>query len=215
MNDWNTKLDRLADGELSRDEYAALLNSLDQVEDGWKSCALALLESQALKMELRKVVDEPPPAQQPLLAHKAGAARPFMSCGAQALAVAACLGLAFWLGRGSLPKDDIANVAPGIGSPEQPEPSQSHQGRMTLVMAGPDGQPREMELPVVDGEFVDPKQFLARSTEIPAEVLEAIERSGHKIERHREFLRQPVDAEHEVVVPVDRVRVVPVSMPRY
>jgi hypothetical protein len=86
---------------------------------------------------------------------------------------------------------------------------------MTLVINGADGRPREVDLPVVDGNYVDPNAFLSRSATIPPDVVAAIEQSGHKIERHREFVRQPVDAEHEVVVPIERLRVVPVSNPMY
>lgn len=213
MSDLNVKLDRLADGELPRDEYAALLNSLDHVEDGWKSCALALLEHQTLRTELRRLVDEPTPVQ-PAPAPATSGGWSHTSHWLQALALAACLGLSFWLGRGSLPRGEVA-VVPPAEPHVRSETNNPHQGRMTLVMEGPDGQPREVELPVVDGNYVDPRAFLSRSAVIPPDVLAAIERSGHKIERRREFMRQPVDAEHEVVVPVDRLRVVPVSLPKY
>lgn len=46
------RLDRLVDGELSRDEYRALLESLDREPDGWRRCALAFLEAQAWQREL-------------------------------------------------------------------------------------------------------------------------------------------------------------------
>jgi len=43
----DTDLDRLVDGELTRDEYAAMLRSLEHTPDGWRRCALAFLEAQA------------------------------------------------------------------------------------------------------------------------------------------------------------------------
>lgn len=219
MNDLDITLDRLADGELNRDECAALLASLDREDEGWKKCALALLESQTLRTELRGVISAPstpPKIDTPGNSAAASPVRHFQTHWAQALAVAACLGLAFWLGRGSLTpsNDSMAVVEPRAGE-AAPEPERSHQGRLTLVLDGPDGRPREMELPVVDGSYVDPYAVLSRSMVIPPNVLEAIERSGHKIERRREFMRQSVDAEHEVVVPIDRLRVVPVSSPMY
>jgi hypothetical protein len=214
MNDLQTKLDRLADGELSREEYAALLATLDHEDEGWKKCALTFLESQALRGELRELVHEPPAPAKISLPPTSERFHAWQWI--QGIALAACLGLAFWLGRGSMTSDVDIAVAP----PPRPK---SHaiatepwkQGKITLVVHGPDGQPREMELPVVDGNYVDPEAFLARTAVIPPDVLAAIERSGHRIERHREFMRQPVDAEHEVVVPVDRLRVVPVSNPMY
>ncbi|MCU0982829.1 MAG: hypothetical protein MUF25_27020, partial [Pirellulaceae bacterium] len=45
-------LDRLVDGELSRDEYDAVLRSLDQAPGQWRRCALAFLEAQAWQREL-------------------------------------------------------------------------------------------------------------------------------------------------------------------
>ena len=49
--DWQ-ELDRLVDGCLSRDEYRALLAELDAHPAGWRQCALAFLEQQALTREL-------------------------------------------------------------------------------------------------------------------------------------------------------------------
>src|SRR4029079_16724183 len=46
------RLERLVDGELAADEYRALLASLDDEPGGWRRCALAFLENQALAGEL-------------------------------------------------------------------------------------------------------------------------------------------------------------------
>jgi hypothetical protein len=222
MNDLQTKLDRLADGELSRQEYAALLSSLDHEDEGWKKCALTFLEGQALRTDFRKLIDEPTPPSQSAPAMPASSTTKLIPgwYWIQSLAVAACLGLAFWLGRGSVAPDDIDPAgagpqAPKIAADPGPRSESWKQGRMTLVVNGADGRPREVEVPVVDGNYVDPRAFLARSSAIPSDVLEALQQSGHKIEREREFMRQPIDAEHEVVVPVDHLRVVPVSNPMY
>ena len=45
-------LERLVDGELPPDEYRALLTSLDEDPAGWRDCALAFLEAQALARDL-------------------------------------------------------------------------------------------------------------------------------------------------------------------
>ena len=60
MNEQNTSgpaisdnlLDLLVDGELGADEYRALLDRLGQEPDGWRRCALAFLEAQALRCEM-------------------------------------------------------------------------------------------------------------------------------------------------------------------
>ena len=46
------QIDRLVDGELSRDERRAVLMALDHERDGWRQLALAFLESQALRESL-------------------------------------------------------------------------------------------------------------------------------------------------------------------
>jgi hypothetical protein len=54
------RFDRLVDGELSPEEYRAVVSSLDQEPGAWRSCALAFLESQALAGDLgclRKAID--------------------------------------------------------------------------------------------------------------------------------------------------------------
>src|SRR5690606_35965751 len=45
-------LDRLVDGELAPPEQQALLRHLDQIESGWRRCALAFVEAQVWKQEL-------------------------------------------------------------------------------------------------------------------------------------------------------------------
>src|SRR5262249_395132 len=58
----DARLSRLIDGELSPVEYRAFLAALDDEPGGWRRCALALLESQALGHEisdLRRSIDQP------------------------------------------------------------------------------------------------------------------------------------------------------------
>ena len=51
-------LDRLVDGEMASDEYRAFLANLDDEPGGWRRCALAFLEAQALEGELGAFRDE-------------------------------------------------------------------------------------------------------------------------------------------------------------
>ncbi len=53
MDDFQIRLDRLADGELPLDEQRQLLTMLENQPDGWRRCALAFVESQALRGEMR------------------------------------------------------------------------------------------------------------------------------------------------------------------
>lgn len=51
-------LDDLVAGELSRDQYRAVLRQLEATPDGWRRLALAFLEDQALKQDLGQLLGE-------------------------------------------------------------------------------------------------------------------------------------------------------------
>jgi hypothetical protein len=225
MNDLDIKLDRLVDGELSQQEYGSVLSSLENEQDGWKRCALAFLESQALKQELPALVSDASAAATANQVEVSQLSSPVRAerYWPQWLAVAASLFLMFWLGRGSIVPTTDALPAPGAGQVARTEPSGSlpssrtlpHQGEMTLVLNGADGQSREVELPVLNGEQVDPSEVLAQEIDIPQDLIDALQASGHRIERYRELVPIRLDRERQVVVPVDRVRVVPANRPTF
>ncbi len=49
------ELDRLVDGQLDDGEYRELLRHIDDDPDGWRQCALAFLQHQALQRELNEL----------------------------------------------------------------------------------------------------------------------------------------------------------------
>lgn len=51
-------IDRLADGELSGDEYREALSIIEHQDEGWKQCALTFLETQALNRDLASFFDD-------------------------------------------------------------------------------------------------------------------------------------------------------------
>ena len=53
------ELDLLAEGELSNEERADLFRRLDEQPGEWKNCALAILETQALRGSVRECLKEP------------------------------------------------------------------------------------------------------------------------------------------------------------
>src|SRR5580765_7827435 len=98
-NDVNdSRLNRLIDGELSPTEYRDFLAALDDEPGGWRRCALALLESQALGHELsdlRGSIDRPDsiPAN-----NQVALTRPVGLSPLSLLAIAASFLIAFVLG---------------------------------------------------------------------------------------------------------------------
>ena len=73
------QLNRLVDGELSGAEYQRLLESLESAPDGWRRCALAFLESQALSRDLVGVARDPAPRWSAMLAAANAPATPVES----------------------------------------------------------------------------------------------------------------------------------------
>ena len=54
----DASFDRLVDGQMTEGEYRAFLTNLDDEPGGWRRCALAFLEAQALERELESFRDE-------------------------------------------------------------------------------------------------------------------------------------------------------------
>lgn len=129
--DDDAKFDRLVDGELSAEEYRELVASLDDEPSGWRRCALAFLESQALAGEISGVRrgmtlsddDNNPPAEPPIVAqgaarkHKTGAFRL-----TTILAMAASFLVAFGLGIAMPRWFPVGSRAPVVGGISQHAP---------------------------------------------------------------------------------------------
>src|SRR5262245_17750719 len=94
-------LDRLVDGELDAAGRRELLNALDDQPGGWRRCALAFLEAQAWRSELRGAVRRRFSVTAPAAAVAAGPRSRHVRLG-QAGVIAAALIVAFgagWLVR--------------------------------------------------------------------------------------------------------------------
>lgn len=121
---WNAcELDRLVDGELQGEAYRDLLRRLDRSDEGWKQCALAFLEAQALRKELAGLGERPaakaaPANDDPLRTEPAG-----LPSWVWPLAMAACVcGLLFWQAMTPAPPVPDAPDRPGIAQTSEPEP---------------------------------------------------------------------------------------------
>ncbi len=70
---------------------------------------------------------------------------------------------------------------------------------------------REMKLPVVDVESNASNMFDQRRSMIPDEVVHALERLGHRVQRSHHYIPLESLDGQELVVPVEDVEIVPVS----
>lgn len=224
--------DRLVDGELPAEEYRRLLASLDDEPGLWRRCGLAFLEAQALGQEFSAARRE---LDRPAVGKKADPTGPRFRVGTLCLAMAASFLLALGLGafsRGwtlpagwfAAPTRAIVKQQPShrptvekVG-PELVQDDYSGggpMGKLTLVVdSGQGSKGQQIELPVYDSQ--EAQRWLSQErSALPADVRQALERMGHRVEQHQQLM--PVDLQdgRQVVVPVEQYRIVPVSRRPY
>jgi hypothetical protein len=230
--DNDARFDRLVDGELPPDEYRALVASLDDEPGGWRRCALAFLETQALAGELAGVrrgmtlgddggnSPKVPPAgksqAQPQRGPTSFRLTTFLAMAASFL-IAFALGIAAprWFGSVDGPRvAENSNGSPGVntvaanaGNPPRRE-SFKPIGNVQLVVDGPGGDSTAVgDVPIYDGPM---EQWLAN--ERPAlspEVLRTLEDRGHNVERQVEYVPVLLDDGRQVIVPIERYQIRP------
>lgn len=145
-------LDRLVDGELAPPEQQALLRHLDQIEGGWRRCALAFVEAQVWKQELGDWATEEPspaptaatsrasgtPANDTAAGSTSGGLTPWQRRMFTVLSMAASFVLAFVLGF-ALHRDQDNDAQ--IAEPVRPvEPAQTNPGPMIAATPAPEPQ---------------------------------------------------------------------------
>jgi hypothetical protein len=107
--------------------------------------------------------------------------------------------------------DPPAQVA-ARGTLQRPEHSTIGQGTIssTVRMALTDGRgnvERQVEVPVVEADQLDPSWLRARPSVLPDEVAESLRHSGHTVEEERLFLPVWLDDGRQAILPLDRAEV--------
>jgi hypothetical protein len=223
----DARFDRLVDGDLNAEEYRALLASLDDEPGGWRRCALAFLEAQALRQEFnawRAGTASPPSTanQRPASSFTFAGWKLYLAMAASFLIV---FGLGVfsprWIGRdnptGQSALESVATnegtgesgstFANASGIQKQPHPV----GNVRLVVDSPGAGGPTTEVPIYEVSG-NPAQWLrAQEPALPSELIAELERRGHKVERHQQYV--PVDWEdgRQGVVPVESYRITPVK----
>lgn len=244
------QLARLVDGEMTRAEYREVLRSLDSSHDGWRRCALAFLEAQALSDAFRSAPvvssgsttrldsaasvaktstsESAPAAESPQASERSAASARRSTAWPIALAAAASFLLAFGLGivvRHTLQNQFDSASGPtmalidGPSAMETPSDAGSKRdagemlskfnGAVRLVVDDGRGQRREVELPV---RGFDPSSTTADPMAgLPPALVDVVERMGHDVDRHEQYVPVPLDDGSHLVIPVEHMRIVPVS----
>lgn len=236
----DTRFERLADGELSPAEYRELLSSLDDQPDGWRRCALALLEAQALGSDLSAIRQAPAPpaplAEAPVTTvDRPGDWSQRTWQGLYFATIAASLALAFYMGSWTNGWNDpsgagsIATNVERSRSNQRDEPKASPRtstapqtalvqedaplGNLQLVVDG-ERNPQRVTVPVYGQDQIEHWNTVNKPVLSP-QVIEQLEQAGHKIDHRQQWLRIDTDDGRQVLVPVDDYRIQPPSRPAY
>lgn len=237
----DARFDRLVDGELSAEEYRALLASLEDEPGGWRRCALAFLESQALGRELgspRHSLSRSGDRCGPGNIDRAGnlPARAPKTSGPfelqTLLAMAASFLVAFALGvllprwwpnvspngpaMAELPGKAIQpggdSVHPAIAHGNSRHDTFKPVANVQLVVDGPEGESTQVgELPLYEMAGSIEDWLAGAAPALSPAVVESLEERGHQIERHVQYVPVQLEDGRQGIVPVENYQITPIS----
>jgi hypothetical protein len=225
-HDDNLIFDRLADGELTNAERQELLASLDSRADGWRRCALALLEAQTWRRDFKSFVIQPSPpsvVQVDAVVPPELPARPFNTNTMRRsmdrwFTLAASALVAFGVGWGVRGGDSDQPVNQQLASDNavsvQPAPQQlDSRDSVTLLVKDESGKHQRVRLPLMDGPELE-----GQLVDISPEARASLQNRGFDLQSKRRYA--PLFFEHNkqvvpMVVPVSDTYVVPVNRPVY
>lgn len=231
LADDGARLDRLVDGELSPCEYKALVASLDDEPGGWRRCALAFLEAQALGSELgavRRSGELPEQAAAPATVVARQPASP--ARWKLLLAMSASFLVAFILGvtlPSLWPRRDTSPGGEGGKLAARPQPAQPSLltpdglmrtiGHARLVIDGPGGtQSPAGDVPIVEMPAGASDEWLKEHDPVlPVGLINELKRRGHRVERVQQYVPVSLEDGREGVIPVESYQITPVSRRAY
>jgi hypothetical protein len=230
LTDDDARFDRLVDGELPADEYKSLVAGLDDEPGGWRRCALAFLEAQALGGELSAIRQSGELAEQPVASVVVAPRKAVEPARWKLLlAMSASFLVAFILGvtLPSLwrPVSDSRLAGPEI--PVKPMDAASAAplpdglvrtvGNARLVFDGPSGtQSPAGDVPILEmAENAGSTWLTQHEPTLPEELIDELERRGHRVEWRQQYVPVNLEDGREGVIPVESYQITPVSRRAY
>ncbi len=230
------RFDLLADGELSECKRRELLAGLDDEPGGWRSCALAFLESQSWKQEFGAVAKEPAQetaARRPMRRRRLSGPAGTLLAMAASFLVALLLASEFqgtWragspAGRRPIdafvrtpgPADPDSKEAPRQGPQEIPpqQPATPSDKVWWVEFPGPEGGGETIRVPAVELPQIDRGWAESLPAPMSPEVLEQFRQAGMQIEQRRGLLPLRMRDGRWLVVPRNEVDIRYVGNPMY
>ncbi|HEY2826610.1 MAG TPA: hypothetical protein VGJ04_03335 [Pirellulales bacterium] len=224
------QLDRLVDGELNADGQRELLTTLESQPDGWRHCALAFIELQALRGDFRGMIaaDETVKHEGSDRRHAAGMP------GVRWLALAAMVMLAFTLGivsrsfwpanlvneraekivaaqpevKATPPEQTVANSESAVPAGAADGASSKWQALKVTIPTADGMSEQTLQVPLVAAGEQEMKTMLEKQEPVLSEVArQALESTGHEVEQHRAYYAVQLEDGTQAVLPMDYVEV--------
>jgi anti-sigma factor RsiW len=207
-------LDRLVDGELAAGERAAVLSALDAEPDGWRRCAVALLEAQAWRGALQgeprlNAVDAPAAdaTVRPMrIARRGGVAAGL----AAAFVVAFLTGFLARGGSGNQSASETSGHSPFAARTTQTSPPlpttrpTPTPARPLELVTGSTGAESRVRLPLLTAGA--DSDTLRQPSALPEYVRRQLERQGYQVEGDQQVVSVALEDGRSVAVPVERLK---------
>lgn len=222
------QVDRLVDGELSGEQYRRLLATLDDEPGGWRRCALAFLEAQALGRELPAIRTtlETAKANDVLASPERSPAA--VRSGISWLAIAASFLVTFGLGliapRFFTRQSQEELVAGNLHSPGEMERTltpasfdpQNLRNIGNLKLVADDGAEGEIrQVPVYESEQnlndVLTGSFQQTSPPMGPELIDLLRGHGYDVRHEQQYVPATLEDGRQMIVPLEGYQITPVS----
>jgi hypothetical protein len=128
--------------------------------------------------------------------------------------MAASFFVALWLGSlAHRPGLAPSGGAIGVGRPGEMAKTSSgveagaSPWRWVTVSGQGDGSQGAVQVPAMGRGSIDEQWLSSMPPVIPDDVLQALDRTGHRVQQRRQFVPMPLDDGRQLIVPVDQIEV--------
>ncbi len=218
-DDITTKLDRLADGELSEAERRDLLLELERRPDGWRRCALTFLETQCIRLSLgkqaRSANETNAPRRSTFIAPRRTFSQKLTGPVGTALATSACfliaLGLGgLWMRDGGTPGALPSGMNIAANQPNNVPTQTTNDVSKTpwkMVQLQSSGAAEPLQVPAMERSQIDEQWLASVPQALPEDVLKKLREAGRSVQTSRELMRVRLQDGRQLIVPVDQITV--------
>ncbi|WP_145280458.1 hypothetical protein [Pirellulimonas nuda] len=225
----DTLLDRFADGELTPIEERALLASLDAAPDGWRRCALAMVEARVLGRQMKGLVAAPTAA--PTTAPAAVAPKPTPRTTPNAAWLTLAAGLLIGIGMTALVTSNNGwfpspnTVAQSDGAPTTDSPiadglrpvealpqAPIHANEsITLWFHNNQGERHSVQVPLVDAAELNDRYDMEFQSAVSEDLRRDLEQNGYRLTTRQRYAPLYLEGGRPFVVPVEDTQITPVA----